>query len=161
MNPSVHRLTSRLRLITAAGVLSLLSVTRAQQPAETPAVPPAPAAQASAAVPPAPAPLDPKLLKQLEAILNQKFTRDPADIFRGLERAGTADSLNPTERFFADFRTGDWAKIREALAGMPPDLARRIYDKMLADLTEKQKPNVRLDEGSCAASCGARRATPT
>ena len=29
---------------------------------------------------------------------------------------------------------------------MPPDLARKIYDKILADLTEKQKPNVRLED---------------
>jgi hypothetical protein len=78
--------------------------------------------------------------------LTQKFSRDPADIFRSLERPRPAESLTATERFFADFRTGDWGKIREQLAGMPPELARKIYDKMLADLTEKAKPNVRLDD---------------
>ncbi len=130
---------SRHHLITAACVLTFLATARAQQPA----VPPAPADAPAMATP---APPDPKVLKQLEAILNQKFTREPADIFRGLERAGTADSLNATERFFVDFRTGDWGKIRGQLADMPPELARRIYDKMLADLTEKPKPNVRLDD---------------
>ena len=90
--------------------------------------------------------LDPKILKQYEAILSQKFSRDPAEIFRSLERGAATDALNVTERFFADFRMGDWKKIRETLAGMPPDLARKVYDKMLTDLTEKQKPNVRLDD---------------
>ena len=119
MKLSLHHLAA------AACVLAFLATAPAQQPAATDAQPAA-----------TPAPLDPKVLKQLEAILTQKFTRDPADIFRALEKAGSADSLNATERFFADFRTGDWGKIREQLAGMPPDLARRIYDKMLADLTE-------------------------
>ncbi len=41
---------------------------------------------------------------------------------------------------------GDWGKIRAALAAMPPDLAGKIYDKMLADLTEKPKPNMHLDD---------------
>jgi hypothetical protein len=88
------------------------------------------------------------LLKQLEAILSQKFSRDPTDVFHGLERTGTTDlaTLNHPDRFFAYFRIGDWGKIREELSQMPPDLARKIYDKILADLTEKQKSNVRLDD---------------
>ncbi|MEA3210892.1 MAG: hypothetical protein QOE70_3949 [Chthoniobacter sp.] len=157
-----HRLTSRLGLTSAACVLLFLTFARAQQPAGSPAAPPAAPAPAAVPVapptpapaivapvePPAPTPPDPKLLKQLEAILTQKFSRDSADIFRALERSGTADTstLNQPERFFTYFRTGDWGKIREELAQMPPDLARRIYDKMLADLTEKQKPNMRLDD---------------
>ena len=52
---------------------------------------------------------------------------------------------------------GDWGKIREELAQMPPELARKIYDKMLADLTEKQKPNMRLDDVLGARRRGARR----
>jgi hypothetical protein len=88
------------------------------------------------------------VLKQLESILNQKFSRDPQDIFRALEKTGTADiaALPANDRFVTWFRMADWGKIREDLAQMPPELARKIYDKMLADLTEKQKPNVRLDD---------------
>ena len=41
---------------------------------------------------------------------------------------------------------GDWGKIRAALAAMPPELAGKIYDKILADLTEKPKPNMHLDD---------------
>lgn len=132
MKPTLLRLT----LAAAACVLSLFADSHAQQPAATPT----PAAE------PVAAPLDPKVLKQFEAILTQKFTREPADIFRALERTSPADSMTATDRFFAAFRAGDWGKIREQLGQMPPDLARRIYDKMLTDLTEKQKPNVRLDD---------------
>ncbi len=134
---------SRHHLAALACILSFA----ATAPAQDAAVPPPSApAVAQPAPPPAPAPLDPKLLKQFEAILNQKFTRDPGEIFRSIERAVTKDSLNATEQFVADFRTGSWGKIREQLGQMPPELARKIYDKMLADLTEKPKPNVRLDD---------------
>ena len=122
--------------LIAAACCALISTTRAQEPVAPP--PPAPAAEVQ--------PLDPRLLKQYEAILNQKFSRDPAEIYRSLERTVSADSQNATERFFADFRMGDWKKVREQLAAMPSDLSRRIYGKMLADLTEKQKPNMRLDD---------------
>ena len=59
-----------------------------------------------------------------------------------------ADSaaLTVSDRFFTHFRFGEWAKVREELAAMPPDLARKIYEKMLGDLVEKQKPNVKLDD---------------
>ena len=144
MKLPIHHLTA------AACLFSFLATARAQEPA----VPPAPTEVQPAGTPAppevqpsgTPAPLDPKLLKQLEAILNHKFTREPADIFRSLERTVAADSQTASDRFIADFRTGDWGRIRGQLAGMPPELARRIYDKMLTDLTEKQKPNVRLDD---------------
>lgn len=87
-------------------------------------------------------------MKQYEAILNQKFTRDPSELLRHLERVGTSDpaTLPANERFNFRFVTSDWAKIREELAQMPPDLARKIYDRMLADLIERQKPNMRLED---------------
>ena len=93
-------------------------------------------------------PPDPRWIKQIEAILNQKFTRDPSELLRNLERFGTADpkTLIVTDRFNLRFLTGDWGKVREELAQMPPDLARKIYDKMLADLTERQKPNMQLED---------------
>lgn len=121
----------------AACVLTVLATAQAQQAA--------PAAPAAA---PAPAPVDPKLLKQWEAIATTKFSRDPADIFHSLEKAGTADisTLTATDRFITYFRTGDWVKIKEELVQMPPDLSRKIYDKIIADLAEKQKPNLRLED---------------
>ena len=93
-------------------------------------------------------PPDPRWIKQIEAILNQKFSRDPSELLRNLERFGTADpkTLIVTDRFNLRFLTGDWSKVREELAQMPPDLARKIYDKMLADLTERQKPNMQLED---------------
>ena len=101
-----------------------------------------------AAQQPAAAPMDPKLLKQYESILTHKFSRDLTDIFYALERTAKADSatLTVSDRFFTHFRFGEWAKVREELAAMPPDLARKIYEKMLGDLVEKQKPNVKLDD---------------
>ncbi len=153
----LHRFTSHLGMAAAASVLPLLSIASAQQPADAPAVPPAPAAQPPAAPPtvvappvepPAPAPPDPKLLRQLESILTHKFSRDLTEIFHAIEKSGTADlaTLTPSDRFFTLFRMGEWAKVREELAQMPPDLARKIFDKMLTDLTEKAKPNMRLDD---------------
>ena len=138
----VRSSSSRLSLIAAACLLSMLGAAPAQQPA-TPATPAAPAPATAA-----PAAPDPKFLKQLDAILSQKFSKDPADVFRSIEHTGTADtaSLNVTDRFLTYFRTGDWGKVREELAQMPPDVARKIYDKMLADLTEKPKPGTRLDD---------------
>ncbi|HSI61774.1 MAG TPA: hypothetical protein VLE43_01610, partial [Candidatus Saccharimonadia bacterium] len=155
-----------LSAATTAGVLLLLPLAHAQQPAPAPApapaaqppaapvpAPTAPAVQAPVAPEPPPAPLpppppDPKVLKLLEAILNQKFNRDPNEVFQALSRSGTADpaKMDVREKFLLSFRMGDWASIRTQLTQMPPELARRIYDKMLADLTEKQKPNMRLDD---------------
>ena len=120
---------------------AFLATAQAQQPAAPP-----PAAAAVAPVPP-PAP-DPKLIKEYESILQQKFTRDPGELLRHLERVGTSDPaiLPANDRFQLRFITGDWAKLREELKAMPPDLAVKIYNKMLADLTENRKPVVRLDD---------------
>jgi hypothetical protein len=152
MKPFHHRLPSYLRLAAATCALPLLPVAHGQQPAATPNPATAPAAAAPAATPPAeaaaPAPPDPKVIKQWETLLNQKFAREPGDVYLALERVVTSNPSTPNamDRFLGYFRTGDWGKIREELAQMPPDLARKIYDKMLADLTEKQKPNMRLDD---------------
>jgi len=115
-------------LLAIACVLACVSPARAQQPAA--------------------APMDPKLLKQYESILTHKFSRDLTDIFYAIERTAKADpaTLTASDRFFAHFRFSEWPKVRAELALMPPDLARKIYDKMLADLVEKQKPNVKLDD---------------
>ena len=131
-------------LLRATVAFVFLTIALAQQPA----VPPAADVPPPAVVPPPPPGPDPIVLKQLEAILTQKFTRDPSELLRNLERVGTSDpsTLPANERFLLRFVTGDWGKIREELTQMPPELARKIYDKLLADLTEKQKPNVRLED---------------
>ena len=141
--------------LAAATLFAALAAGYAQQAA----APPPPASSAAAAAAPAeppapaatpapPAPLDPKVIKELETLLNQKFTREPGDIFYSLERGLTSDisKLSAPDRFTHYFRTADWAKVRAELAAMPPDLARRIYNKILADLTSTQKPNVRLED---------------
>lgn len=115
-------------LLLATALLACAFPTRAQQPAA--------------------APLDPKVLKQYESLLNHKYSRDLTDIFYALERTAKADpaALTVSDRFFAHFRYGEWAKIREELAALPPDWSRKVYDKMLADLADKQKPNLKLDD---------------
>lgn len=150
-----HRHTTTAALCLAA----LFSSAHAQESTPPPAAPvpaaapsqPAPSPAPTAApeqppAPPTPPPLDPKVLKQYEVLLNQKFSRDPSEIFRSLERTRAADTQTATDRFLSDFRMGDWGKIREQLNTIPAELARKIYDKMLGDLTEKQKPNMRLDD---------------
>ena len=147
MKRSFHRSCTRVILAAAFCALPLFPIAQAQQPGDTPAVPAPPATPPPAAVTPPPAPPDPKLIKQLEAILTHKFTRELNDIFHFIEKTGADSStLNATDRFTSEFRAGDWKKIREELAQMPPELARKIFGKMLADLTEKSKPNMRLDD---------------
>ncbi len=112
---------------------------------------------AEAQQPAAPAaPSDPKVLKQQEAILKHKFTRDPGEILQSLERSSGLDpsTLNAHDRFTLQFRTGEWGKMREELAQMPPELARKIYDKMLADLTER--PEAERPARGCARPRGRR-----
>jgi len=142
MNFPLLRLKSTLLCIAFA--FAICRAADGQQPAAPPAANVAPPPE----VPPQPPGPDPVVLKQLEAILTQKFTRDPSELLRNLEHVGTSDpaTLPANERFLLRFVTGDWGKIREELKQMPPELARKIYDKLLADLTEKQKPNVRLED---------------
>ncbi|WP_395750670.1 hypothetical protein [Prosthecobacter sp.] len=125
--------------------LALLTSAPAQDPA--PANPPTPAPVA-APTPAPPPPPDPKILRETEAILKDRFSRDPNDLLRHIERVGTTDpaTLPVNDRFQFRFVTSDWPKIREELALMPPDLARKIYDKMLVDLTDRQRPNIRLED---------------
>lgn len=96
---------------------------------------------------PSPA-LTPKAIKEIEAIASQRFSRDPSELLRHLERVGTVEpeTLNLTDRFLLRFVTGDWNKLHQELTQMPPELSRRIYDKMLADLTSNRKPNIRLED---------------
>jgi hypothetical protein len=123
-----------LRQLTTALALVILTAAQAQEPATPP-----PAQE--------PGP-DPKLIKEYESIMNQKFTRDPGELLRHLERIGTADpaTLPANDRFLMYFVTGDWAGVGEALKQMPPDLAAKIYSKMLTDLAENRKPVLRLDD---------------
>lgn len=130
-----------LRFATAIAVLVITTALAQQQVAPPPVI-----LEPVVPVPP-PAP-DPKLLKEYQSILNQKFTRDPNELLRHLERVGTSDpaTLPANERFLLRFVTGDWTKVRDELVQMPPDLAVKIYNKMLADLTENRRPVVRLDD---------------
>ena len=125
-----HRSTRALLVATTVSLTGLVPA-HAQEPA--------PAANAAP---------DPKLIKQLEAILNQKFSRDPSELLHNLERFGVTDpaTLSVNDRLTLRFLTGDWNQVREELAQMPPDFARKIYDKMLADLTERQKPNMQVED---------------
>lgn len=130
------------RHLTSLAALVIITSAHGQEPAPVAAPAPAPPAPAT------PAPLDPQVLKQLQSILNQNFTRDPSELLRHLEKFGAADAatLPVNDRFNLRFLTGDWTKVREELAQMPPDLARKIYDKILSDLTARNRPNVRLED---------------
>ncbi len=140
-----HFTSPTLRLAAACALLTLTAA-QAQQPAAPPAA--ATPAPAPAATPEPPAPPDPKLIKALDQLLVFKFSREPGDLFKTLELSGKADlsTLPVNERVIASFRLGDWAKIRAELAAMPGDYGRKVYDKMLADLTESKKVNIRLDD---------------
>jgi len=134
--------------LISASVALFITSAPAQQPAAPPVAAPPATTPVAPPAPPQPEPPDPQLIKAYDAILNNKFSRDPSDLLHSLEKLGTADpsTLLLNERFILRFLTGDWGKIREELSKMPPETARKIYDKILADLTEKQKPNVRLED---------------
>lgn len=141
MNPPDQTFPNLRKLALLACSVGLTITAGAQTPAETAATTAQP--PAAAVVPP-----DPKLLKQWETLSTQKFVRDANDIFYGLERNGVADpaTLSPVDRFLSFFRLGEWNKLGADLRAMPLELSRKIYGKVLNDLTEKQKPNVRLED---------------
>ena len=95
----------------------------------------------------APAALDAKTLQQYEKLLNHKFSRDLNEVFGALEKIAKDDARTPVDvRFQQAFRLGDWPRVRAELRLLPPDLARRIYDKMLNDLLERRLVALRLDD---------------
>jgi hypothetical protein len=87
-------------------------------------------------------------VKEIEALANQKFAREPGDLLNHLQRVGNTEpaSLSLADRFILRFVTGDWKAVGTELAGMPPELSKKIYEKMLADLTGSQKPNMQIDD---------------
>ncbi len=125
----------RARLLTVLCGACLCVAAGAQ---EAPSNPSAPAAAA----------LDPKLLKQFEALSVHKFSREATDVFQSLERWGAGDQarLPLLERFMVYYRGCDWPAVGGELAALPEELARRTFDKILADLTEKQKTYLRLED---------------
>lgn len=93
------------------------------------------------------APLDPKVQAQYEKLLNHRFSREMSEVFTALERSSKLDGSAPADaRFIHSFRLGEWAQVRVELGQLPPDLARKIFDKMLGDLTERQKNGMKLDD---------------
>ena len=91
--------------------------------------------------------LDPKTQAQYENLLNHKFSRELSEVFTALERTSKIEASTAADtRFQHSFRLGDWAQIRAELGQLPPDLSRRIFDKMLSDLTERQKNGMKLDD---------------
>ncbi len=87
-------------------------------------------------------------IQEIESLAAQKYSREPGDLLNHLQRIGTTDpaTLSLPDRFNLRFLTGDWKALRDELAGMPPELSKKVYDKMLADLTGTQKPNMQIDD---------------
>ncbi len=141
MNSPDQRISKLRKLAIFACSFGLTVAAHAQAPAE-------PGSAGAATPTPAVAPPDPKLLKQWETLSNQKFVREANDVFYALERTGAADpaTLTPADRFLSYFRLGEWTKLGAELGAMPIELSRKTYGKMLSDLTEKQKPNLRLED---------------
>lgn len=94
-----------------------------------------------------PAPLDAKTQQQYERLLRHRFSRDLSEVYAAMEKSAKLDARsNADTRFLSAFRLGDWPQVRAQLAALPPDLARGIYEKILADLAERPKNGVRLDD---------------
>ena len=92
-------------------------------------------------------PLDAKTQKQYENLLRQRFSRDLNEVFAAMERSAKLQDNAPADvRFMHAFRLGDWVVVRSELAKLKADLSRGIYDKMLADLAERPKNGVRLED---------------
>ena len=96
---------------------------------------------------PTPPPLDAKTQQAYERLLRHRYSRDLTEVFAAMEKSAKPDARSTADtRFLSAFRLGDWGYVRTELAGMPRDLARGIYDKMLADLAERPKGGVRLED---------------
>ena len=101
------------------------------------------------------APLDAKTQQQYERLLRHRFSRDLTEVFAAMEKAAKSDAKATADtRFLSAFRLGDWAQVRAELAALPPELGRGIYDKMLADLAERPKNGVRLEDVFALADAG-------
>jgi hypothetical protein len=144
MNTHFQRSIAAFAAMALALSLFVPASANAQEP--PPADPPVVAEPpAEPVAPPQP---DPKLIEEIENMVKQRYSRDPNDLLRHLDRVGTVDpsTLTVTDRFNQHFITGDWNRLREELAQMPNDLDRKLYDKVLADLSQNQRPNMQLED---------------
>jgi hypothetical protein len=93
------------------------------------------------------APLDAKTQQQYERLLRHRYSRELTEVFAAMEKSAKPDARATADmRFLSAFRLGDWAQVRAELASLPPELGRGIYDKMLADLAERPKNGVRIED---------------
>ncbi len=84
-------------------------------------------------------------------IENIPFQRHADDIAANMNRfKGTAPDpakpLPPVEQFRFDFFSGNWTGIAASLKKMPPELADRVYSKILADLTARREPFMQQED---------------
>ncbi|MCE9606291.1 MAG: hypothetical protein K8U03_15450 [Planctomycetia bacterium] len=76
------------------------------------------------------------VIDRAEALLRVKISRTPDDVFRAVTRwnAGAEKNANEEERFLLYIQAGEWEKLRALIAPFPPEMASRIYVKLLNDL---------------------------
>jgi hypothetical protein len=80
--------------------------------------------------------------KRLQALLKLKFDRSPNAILKGLATqfdAKTA-STNEVEQFKQMVVLGDWKKVGDYLAKLPPDHGKQVYRYLLKELANSAQP---------------------
>lgn len=99
--------------------------------------------------PDTPTALDPaELERQYGRLRTQSFYRHPSTFYDAVMRYSRMDpdTMNPGDAFVLAYYEGRWDDVQQTLAMLPDDLADRIYDKMLADLTGQNVPVVTLGD---------------
>ena len=99
---------------------------------------------AAAAEPPTAA----QVAKQYETLRGRTYYRHASAIFDTVGRFNQIDEsqLEERERFVRAYYEGRWGEVRKTLAGIAPDVAAGIYDKILGDLAGRNVPILTLDD---------------
>ncbi|HYW80272.1 MAG TPA: hypothetical protein VE890_11875, partial [Thermoguttaceae bacterium] len=89
-----------------------------------------------------------ELERQYGRLRTQGFYRHASTFYDSVLRFSRMDpeGMNETDTFLRAYYEGRWDDVRETLAILPEELADKIYDKMLADLTGQNVPVVTLND---------------
>jgi hypothetical protein len=89
-----------------------------------------------------------ELAKAFERLARTRFYRHGSVVFENVARLSqlTEDRITPPDQFLKDFYEGRWEGVRATLAQLPPAAGDALYDRILADLTDRYVPLLALDD---------------
>ena len=89
-----------------------------------------------------------ELARAFERLARTRFYRHGSVVFENVARLSqlTEDRITPPDQFLKDFYEGRWEGVRATLAQLPPAAGDSLYDRILADLTDRYVPLLALDD---------------